>query len=287
MTDREVTTATIDHQFEIAVKRLADDIRYGSDISPYSGSGVDYLHSRPFVDGDPIKNMDWRVTARTGRHHVKEYESLKSTPVYLLVDTSASMAVSSTRLSKHTLAALVAGGLALASLRRLSPVGLLAAGDRQLHFRPSLSRGRILQWLHELRHCQFDERTRLADRIEQISTMVNSRSVIVVLSDLHDKAAVRVIKRVAQRHDCVVIQIQDPSERGRLRGGFFRGVEAETGRTFVAHGRSRWFRDLDEQRRGVLKAAAIDYLLLRTDRPFVAPLRRFLKDRGGVTRNIR
>ena len=76
MTASEISAELIDRQFEIAVRRLADDLRYGTDMSPYAGSGVDYLQSRPFVDGDPVKDIDWRVTARSGRFHLKEYEAM-------------------------------------------------------------------------------------------------------------------------------------------------------------------------------------------------------------------
>lgn len=279
--------AVLERQFEIAVQRLADDLRFGFDSSPYLGSGVDYVQSRPYVPGDSAKDIDWKVTARTQRYHIKQYESLKSTPIYLVVDTSASMAVSSRPISKYRLAVLLAGGLALAGVRRLSPVGILAGGERSLHVEPSLSRPQVFLWLQQLRECRFDEATKLGERLEQLSGHLVSRTLVVVLSDLHDAAAVRSIKRLGARHDCVAIQLEDPAERGRLRGGLLRGVEAETGRTFVAHGRTRWFSAEDILPAVELRRASVDHLLLSTAVPFVAPLRRFLRDRGGLTRNTR
>ena len=279
--------ATLERQFEIAVQRLADDLRFGFDASPYLGSGVDYVQSRPYVSGDSAKDIDWKVTARTQRYHVKQYESLKSTPIYLIVDTSASMAVSSRPLSKYHLAVLLVGGLALAGLRRLSPVGILAGGERSLHVEPSLSRPQVFLWLRQLRECRYDERTQLGARLEQLSGHLVSRTFVVVISDLHDAEAVRSIKRLAARHDCAAIQLQDPAEEGRLRGGLLRGVEAETGRAFVAHGRTRWFSGEEMQSAVELRRAGVDHLLLSTAVPFVAPLRRFLRDRGGLTRNTR
>jgi len=287
MTTHEITTSAIDLAFEIAVRRLADDLRYGSDVARFAGSGVDYLQSRRFVQGDPIKSIDWRVTARTGHVHVKEYEALKGIPIYLVVDTSSSMAVSSTPMSKQTLAAMLAGGLALAGQSRLSPVGLLAGGERDLHFQPSLARGRVFQWLHALRHHRFDERTLLAERLAHLESLLPSMSLVIVISDLHDADAVTAIKRIAQRHDSMVIQTEDPAERGGLRGGWFRGQEAESGKTFFAGGGSRWFDSAEERPGQTLRRAGVDHLLLSTGQPFVAPLRRFLVDRGGLMRNRR
>jgi uncharacterized protein (DUF58 family) len=287
MATHDLLPELVGRPLEIAVRRLADDLRFGQDASPYVGSGVDYVQSRPYVDGDPVRDLDWRVAARTGRLYVKQYEALKSMPMYLLVDTSASMAHSSTPRSKHRLATLVAGALGFAALRRLSPVGVLGCGQRRLHFQPSLSRAKLFQWLHELSQCRFDESTHLAERIDELSGFLTSRSLVVVLSDLHEPEVVPAVKRLAQRHDAIVLHFQDPAERGRLRGGLFRGVEAETGRRFVGHGWSRWFKRTTPAPGQVLKSAGIDYLLLGTDQPLVAPLRRFLADRGGLVRNAR
>ncbi len=103
-------------------------------------------------------------------------------------------------------------------------------------------------------------------------------SLIVVVSDLHDPAAAASLRHAAQRHDVVAIHLEDPAERGRLRAGFFRGVEAETGLTFLAGGRTR-FGEADEIERELARAG-VSYLRLRTDVPFVPILKHFLQTRA-------
>jgi uncharacterized protein (DUF58 family) len=272
-------------QFFLAVKKLADSLSYGMDRSPYLGSGVEYVQSRPYQYGDPIKLIDWRVTARTRKVHVKEYEAPKRMPVYLLVDTSASMTISSHHPSKYETAVFLAGGLALACLDRISPVGVLGVGGQGLHVRPSMSRDQVLEWLHRLRRFRYDETTSLGARLIELSPSLSHRVLVIVLSDMHDPRAIPALKRLAQEHDCAVLQLRDPAE-DRLRGvGFVRATEAETGRALLIRGRVRGSDSahVGEQ----LKKAGIDYLLIQTDQPYVSRVRQFFKLRNLLGRGAR
>src|SRR5262249_3081780 len=143
-------------------------------------------------------------------------------------------------------------------------------GGRDIRIQPSLSGAQILQWLHLLRHFRYDEATTLGRRITELSPTLTSRSLLIVLSDLHDHMALPALKPLAQQHDCVVLHLQDPAERGLKGAGFLRAREAETGRAFVTRGRRQW---LDpELVAGELRRSGIDYFRLETDRPFVPKL---------------
>jgi len=265
-------------KFVIAIKRLADDLTYGLDSSRFRGSGVDYVQSRQYLPGDPVKSMDWRVTARTGRYHVKEYEAQRRIPAWLLVDTSASMTTSSIGRSKYELALHIAGGLALACLDRVSPVGVLGTGSRELRIEPSLAKDRVLQWLLHLRRHAFDEPTRLVARLAELRPTLRSRSLLIVLSDLHEAGAVQALALLSQLHDVAVVQLQDPAEVSLRGSGFVRAQEAETGRAFTTHGR-RPLLDPERLARD-LRRGGVDHLLVRTDQPFVHRLRLFFRARG-------
>ncbi len=281
----EVADHLDERQFMLAVKRLADSLSFGVDASPFLGSGIEYVQSRLYQPGDPVKAIDWRVTARTGKTFLKEYEAPKRMPVYLVIDTSASMCVTSRRISKYAWAVQLAGGLSLAALARVSPVGLIGGGERDFDSHPTLSRERVFVWLHHLRHYRFDEATTVGRKLRRLAGVLEQRSLIIVISDMHDPDSVPALKLMAQAHDCVVLQLRDPAEEGRLGGGFFRAEEAETGRTFVGTGRSRWL-DL-EATRAELKRAGIDHLVLPTHQRFLPRLRGFFRRRNNLGKGAR
>jgi uncharacterized protein (DUF58 family) len=268
-------------QFLLAVKLLADSLSFGPDDSIYHGSGLEYSQSRVYLPGDSIKLIDWKISARTGKFYVKEYQEPRQVPLYLLLDTSASMCVSSRLLSKYAWAVRIAAGVALAAQSRLTPVGLIACGEREMRVWPTLAQNDVMQCAQRLRQHGFLEGTFLGRRIRELMPTLRRRSTLLVLSDLHDADAIPALRLVAQEHECIVLHFRDPAETGLRGAGLFRAREAESGRTFFASGLRRWLADCDVRRQ--LTRQGIGYLLLRTDRPILAPLRQFLKARGRVT----
>jgi hypothetical protein len=121
----------------------------------------------------------------------------------------------------------------------------------------------------------------LTRRIEQVEKLADRTSLLIVISDLHAPGSVEAVKRIRQRHDCLVIQMADPAELGRLRGGFMRAMEAETGHGFFAAGWSRFLGDGVEAKGRDLAAAGVEHALVRTDRPIMPVLKRALAARSG------
>lgn len=267
----------------MVVRRLADDLAFGSDNSLFVGGGLEYSGSRPYQPGDSVRTLNWRLTARTGIPFVKEYEALKRICVYIVVDTSASMAVASGELSKHDLAVWIGAAIGLIAQRRLSPVAIVGGGSRETRIEPTLTRGDLWRSLDPLRMGDLGEGTQLADRLRRLTGRVDKSSVFVVLSDLHDPDALGALRHAAQGHDCMVLHTQDPAEAGALRAGFFRGQESETGASFVAHSGSRWA--AADAMKTELVRCGVDYLRLHTDQSFIPALRMFLASRGGLIRS--
>src|SRR5215203_1134861 len=68
-------------QFEVTVKHLANSLNFGQEESVFHGAGLEYAQSRPYVAGDPVKFIDWKVSARVGKLYIKEFQEPKQIPL--------------------------------------------------------------------------------------------------------------------------------------------------------------------------------------------------------------
>jgi uncharacterized protein (DUF58 family) len=257
------------------------------------GEGTDFLQTRPYQAGDPLNALDWRVTARTGRLSTKQYEPPRQLMLRLLVDRSASMCASGATSyaaqesqllagppCKFAVAAQLAGAIGFTWIDRFCPTGVLSPGEDPVVVRPSLDRGRVRQWLCQVRHCRRDLVTSLAGLLRRALRESQPRDRILVITDLHDLALRAMLPLAARTGTLALLWLVDPAERDRVPAGFFRPSEAETGRA-LGH---RWFRwlDLDAVRRE-LDQAQIPVCRLDVDRPFLPDLVNFLRSTVGAS----
>ena len=77
--------------FELRAKMIVEGITSGTHRSPYQGLAVEFAQHRPYVAGDNLRHLDWKVFGRSDKLYLKQYQQETNLDVVILVDGSASM----------------------------------------------------------------------------------------------------------------------------------------------------------------------------------------------------
>jgi uncharacterized protein (DUF58 family) len=194
------------------------------------GQSVEFADYRDYALGDDLRQLDWNVYARLERLFVKLFIEEEDVTVTFLVDASPSMAFGRPQkllFAKRAAAAL--GYIALASEDRVVVTTLSGrAARRQGGLRGS---GRVLRLLANLSTIQpSDGPTDLVTAARHAGAMLRGRGVVVLLSDLLDPGADRVIRELAATgSDLIVLHLLSPDELDPGLEGDLRLVDSETG----------------------------------------------------------
>lgn len=277
MSSLSILPGLSDRQYVLVMRQLSNRLSSGANASVFLGAGIVFLQSRVYHPGDPVRSIDWRVMARTGRPHVKEYETQTHTPVYLVVDNSASMSRSAGDLSKYAVAALMAGGLAFAALAGGNPVSVMVTNGGACP-RPTFSTSLLTERLRQLRYYSATSAVPLGTALCKLRDALSCRSYVAVLSDLHDDCAVTPMRAISLRHESVTVRLSDPAEVRPLRSGFVRLRPAEGTGSGFASGRQRPgdAGDVGE----ALRRAGVQVLRVDPGRAFDPQVRSFLRNAG-------
>ena len=203
----------------------------GLHVSKFRGRGVDFSEVRAYQQGDDIRSIDWRVTARTGKAHTKLYAEERERPALVILDQSDSMFFGSRVAFKSVIAAQAAALLAWATLMRGDRSGGIIFSDTRLRdIKPRRSRHAVLEFLeqtvsfnHALNKHALNEQTaetgtsltnRLADSLQHARRITKPGSELFIISDFQcfDSTAQRHLFQLAQHNDVVCVLIQDPME---------------------------------------------------------------------------
>lgn len=226
--------------FELRAKIIIEGLSSGQHRSPFQGYSVEFAQHRPYVAGDDIRHLDWKVFGRSDRLQIKQYQQETNLDLLLLVDSSGSMNYG-TRLfaeasgsgrevsldgrsnwTKFDHATAIAAAMAYITLRQGDRVGLVVFADEvRLNIRRS---GGQSAWrpivsalaTHPDQTPGGDPRpTDLRRAVDQILANVRNRCIMVVVSDLfQDTERVRdAFARVKHAgHDLIAFQVLDQAE---------------------------------------------------------------------------
>jgi uncharacterized protein (DUF58 family) len=194
------------------------------------GQSVEFADYREYALGDDLRQLDWNVYARLERLFVKLFIEEEDVTVTLLIDASASMA--SGRPQKLLFAKRAAAALGYIALASEDRVIVSAMAGRASRRRNGLrGSGRVFRLLSDLSSVEPAEGpTDLVAAARHAGAQLTGRGVVVLVSDLLDPAADRVIRELAATgSELVILHVLSPDELDPAIEGDLRLVDSETG----------------------------------------------------------
>jgi uncharacterized protein (DUF58 family) len=194
----------------------------GSYRSVFRGSGIEFDEVREYVPGDARRSIDWSVTARTGRPHVRKYIDERERTMMLALDLSASMDAGSCAWSPRAFAARICATLAMAAVRNSDRIGLLGFSDQvEVFVPPRKGTQHVLELVRDCLSLRAERpTTALAPALDFITRAIPRHATVVVISDFLDRDWRTSMAKCARRHDLIAARILDHSslaERGMVR----------------------------------------------------------------------
>lgn len=281
-------------KIEIKTRGLSNEIFAGKYHTAFRGRGMSFSEVREYRAGDDVRDIDWNVTARSRKPHIKVYEEERELTMMLVVDVSGSRMFGSNELLKKNVITEIAAVLAFSAAQNNDKVGCIFFSDRVEKFiPPKKGRQHILMIIRELVGFKPEGRgTSLSEPLRFLAAVSKKRTTAFLLSDFMDSEADAVafeeaLKITSGRHDLVGIRVYDQREQEMPDVGILELEDAETGKKVWIDSSSRRVREAyanDWARRNqrietVLKQNRIDTATVATDEDYVAALIKLFKQR--------
>lgn len=198
-------------------------LRSGAHLSRVRGRGMDFSEVRHYQAGDEVRHMEWRVTARTGRPHVKVYQEERERPVVILVDFNPSMIFGTQVAFKSVIAARLAALLAWTTMKQGDRVGgFFFSASEHSEFNPRGRDSGVLPLLASL--CHYTNQTKaqkalpsrtLSDALQRMRRVVRPGTLVVLISDFYamDEHCAKHLSRLRTHNDLLVYHVLDPIEQ--------------------------------------------------------------------------
>ena len=281
-------------KIEIKTRGLSNEIFAGKYHTAFKGRGMSFAEVREYRIGDDVRDIDWNVTARSHKPHIKVYEEERELTMMLMVDVSGSRMFGTTDLLKKNIITELAAVLAFSASQTGDKVGCIFFSDKVEKFiPPKKGRSHILMIIRELvGFVPESNGTAISEAIRYLTGVNKKRCTAFLLSDFlnskkDDEALNDALKIATSRHDIIALKVSDPREKEMPDVGVVELQDAETARKVWVDTASKAVRDYyaaawaerEEKTREMLLHNRIDIADISTDSDYVAELIKLFKKR--------
>jgi uncharacterized protein (DUF58 family) len=281
-------------KIEIKTRGLSNEIFAGKYHTAFKGRGMSFAEVREYRIGDDVRDIDWNVTARSRKPHIKVYEEERELTMMLMVDVSGSRMFGTTDFLKKNIITELAAVLAFSASQTGDKVGCIFFSDKVEKFiPPKKGRSHILAIIRELvGFVPESNGTAISEAVRYLTGVNKKRCTAFLLSDFlnskrDDGALNDALKIASSRHDIIALKVSDPREREMPDVGIVELQDAETGRKVWVDTASRAVRnhyaekwaEREEKTRELLLHNRIDIADISTDSDYVAELIKLFKQR--------
>ncbi len=230
--------------YQIRIRKAIDNQMQGDFHSVFKGSGLEFDDVRSYQYGDDVRTIDWNVSAKGHGTFVKTFKEEKEQNVFFLLDVSASQEIGNEGKKKIDIAKEICGVLFLSAIKEQSLTGLICYSDqKEKYIKPAKGEKHAYHMLSELiKLVPTSKRTNLNKALLNILNLIKRKSVIIVVSDFIDEKYEHNLKAIGNKHDLIVIHINDIRETELPKLGIVPLEDKESNKTIWVNTSSSLFR---------------------------------------------
>ena len=205
----------------------------GGYLSAFKGRGMEFDETRLYQQGDDIKSIDWRVTARTGKTHTKLFREEREKPVFISVDNRPSMQFATRGVFKSVQAKKLAALLAWVANQQGDRIGGQVFSQSSCkELKPQNGKHSVLHFLNALAvadNAAVDANFTFVQALSRLSQHARPGSLVYIISDFRgiNEQTENYLLKLSEHCDVVLIFVYDPLEKGLPTQGRYRFTDEQ------------------------------------------------------------
>jgi len=279
------------NSLELKARTVVEGFKVGLHRSPYHGFSVEFSEYRQYMQGDPIKNIDWKVYGKSDKFFIKKFEEETNLISHINIDVSASMDYKSEgAITKLEYASILAASLSYIMIQQQDAVGLSLYSDKiENYLPPKATKINLQTILKSIDNISTSNKTETARCLNTIAEKIKKRGLVIIISDFFDSidSVLLALKHFHyKKNEVIVFQILDPIEKSFAfgRDAIFIDKETRDEMTTQPHLIQKAYQESMREFINKLKSEClnnrIEYNLIDTTTPFDKALFSYFKKRA-------